>query len=82
MDLDFESFLKKSLENCKTKEDFIKKISDERKSLNDISLNFNPLEKGLYLSRLENAKFGTEKGAFKLRDKYNPLIIKVLVKLK
>jgi hypothetical protein len=82
MDLDFEDFLNSSKENCKTKNDFLHKIKREKKHIRESGEGNNPLERELYLSRLENAEFCTEKSAFKIKDKFNNLILSLLDLLK
>jgi hypothetical protein len=82
MDFDFETFLRESEISCRTKTDFVKRIIDEVEAVTKIKDEQSPLERELYLRRLNNAKFCIEKGAMKDKDKYNSDLLELLDRLK
>jgi len=82
MDYDFDKFLKESESSCKTKADFVGRINDEEDAVSKINDGQNFIERQLYLKRLDNAKFCTEKGAMKEKDMYNADLLKLLGRLK
>ncbi len=71
MEYDFQTFIDKSRKICKTRTDFLDKISDEKELILKTNDSQNYKQRQLYLKRLDNAKFCIETGAFKERDLYN-----------
>ena len=79
MDYNFAQFLKDSRKQCKTREDFILKISREIELVNDEPMNPQfYIDKPSYLKRLERAKFAAIGRQFKEPDKYNEELSKLL----
>ena len=72
MEYDFSQFLKDSQEQCKTKNDFIKIISDEIELVMEIpSKPTSNLDRHSYLKRLKGAEFAAKTAQFKEPDEYN-----------
>ena len=82
MDYDFDKFLKESKSSCNTKADFVRRINDKKDAVSKINDGQRFMERQLYLKRLDNAKFCTEKGAMKEKDMYNADLLKLLGRLK
>jgi hypothetical protein len=81
MDYNFEDFLEQSKASCKTKSDFIKKISREEESVSKIQGGPDFLDKQLYLKRLSNAKFCAEHRVIKEKDKFDNDLLELLDRL-
>ena len=83
MDYNFAEFLKVSRRKCRTKEDFIVRISAEIDKT--VEGHANPQcfrDKKSYLNRLEGARFAAITSQLKEPDKYNEEIMRVLNTLK
>jgi len=80
MDYDFEGFLKEC-DNCRTKSDFLRRISSENKLISQIK-DPNLIEQQQYLRRLDNAKFCAEHGTAKEEDGFNNMLYGLLDRLK
>ena len=80
MDYDFEGFLQEC-DNCRTKSDFLMRISDEKKLIFQIN-DPNFIAQQQYLRRLENAKFCADHGTAKEEDTFNNLLYELLDRLK
>jgi len=81
MKYDFRNFLNESKINCKSKIDFINKINDERTLISKSNDSQNFKERQLFLKRLDDAKFCTEKGVVKEKDVYNSELLSLLDRL-
>lgn len=82
MKCDFLQFLKVSQERCKTRDEFIERISEEIKMVN--KMRGDPrfqLEKQAYLKRLDGADFAAEYDLLKKSDKYNEELMVLLQRL-
>ena len=72
MEYDFYQFLKDSQKKCKTKDNFIKKISHEKELLVTIPSDRSYyLNRKAYYKRLEGTEFAAKTGQFKEPDKFN-----------
>jgi hypothetical protein len=80
MDNDFEGFLREC-NNCRTKFDFLRRISAEKKLISQINDPYF-IEQQQYLRRLDNAKFCAEHGTAKEEDTFNNLLYELLDRLK
>ena len=82
MKYDFPQFLKDSQELCKTKDDFIKIISNEIQLVKKIpSDTLYYLDRQLYLTRLEGAKFTAQTGQSNYEGRFHEDLTKLMDKL-
>ena len=82
MNYNFSQFLKDSQELCKTKDDFIKIISNEIQLVKKIPDDpLYHLERQLYLTRLKGAKFTAQTGQSKYECRFNDDLVKLMDKL-
>lgn len=83
MDYNFAEFLKKSGNNCKTREDFLEQV--DREIVLASGNNGDPqfyVDRKSYLKRLEGAKFAAVANQFRETDKYNDELGRLLDRLK
>lgn len=80
MNYDFKEFLE-LCNNCRTKSDFLRRISDEESFVSQIN-DPDYLTRQLYLRRLNNARFCTEHGVTKEDDTFNNLLYELVERLK
>lgn len=78
MDYNFDKFIQDSKSSCKTKSDFVSKIDREQAAVSKLNNVQSSIQKEIYLRRLDNAKFCTQKGAMKFEDTFNEDLRKLL----
>ena len=72
MEYDFSQFLKDSQEQCKSRDEFIERISNEIKMVVEIPSDASSyLDRKAYLRRLEWSEFEAKTSQFKEPDKFD-----------
>ena len=82
MEYNFSQFLKDSQEQCKTRDEFLKRISNEIELVTEVhSDQSSHLDRKAYYKRLEGAEFAVKYDQLKESDKHNEELIILLESL-